>query len=92
MIAIIDLREGSIDKDKSKLGSYEHSGGSGKKIIKYFCKNCAAPILTFVERWNKFYLYARLLNDISLLKKANNIFFENSHFSFFDITNTELNF
>jgi len=84
MITIIDLREGAIDIDKSKLGIYEHLGGSGKKIQKHYCKNCTAPVLTYVAKWNKFYLYAGLLNDISILKNVNNIHYKNSHFPFME--------
>ena len=84
MITIIDLREGAIDIDNSKLGIYEHLGGSGKKIQKYFCKNCTAPVLTYVAKWNKFYLYAGLLNDISILKNVNNIHYKDSHFPFME--------
>ena len=84
MITIIDLREGSIEIDKTKLGTYEHSGGSGNLIKKYYCKNCTAPILTYVEKWKKFYLYAGMLDDINILKTANNIYYESSHFHFMD--------
>ena len=85
MISIIELRENAIDIEMSKLSIYEHNGGSEKKIKKHFCKKCAAPVLTYVEKWNKYYLYAGLLDDISILKKAINIFYENSHFPFMDI-------
>ena len=36
---IIEVRDGALDIDKSKLGIYEHSGGSGNKIKKHYCKN-----------------------------------------------------
>jgi hypothetical protein len=85
MITIIDLREDAIDIDKSKLGTYEHNGGSGNIIKKYYCKKCTAPVLTYVARWNKFYLYAGMLDNISVLKTANNIWYENSHFPFMEI-------
>ena len=39
MITIIDLREGAIDIDKTKLGIYEHIGGSGNKIQNIIVKN-----------------------------------------------------
>ena len=61
-----------------------------KKIKKHFCKKCAAPVLTYVEKWNKYYLYAGLLDDITILKKAINIFYENSHFPFMDIEDKKL--
>ena len=35
MITIIDLREGAIDIDKTKLGIFEHKAGSGKIIKKH---------------------------------------------------------
>jgi hypothetical protein len=85
MITIIELREGAIDIDKTKLGIYEHTGGSGHKIQKHYCKKCTAPILTYVAKWKKFYLYAGLLDDISIVKTANNIFYEDSHFPFMEI-------
>ena len=85
MITIIDLREGAIDIDKAKLGIYEHIGGSGNKIQKHYCKKCTAPILTYVAKWKKFYLYAGMLDDISILKTANNIWYKNSHFPFIEI-------
>ena len=90
MISIIELRENAIDIEMSKLSIYEHIGGSEKKIKKHFCKKCAAPVLTYVEKWNKYYLYAGLLDDITILKKAINIFYENSHFPFMDIEDKKL--
>jgi len=90
IISIIQLRENAVDIDKSKLGTYEHSGGSGNKIKKFFCKKCAAPILTYVSKWDKFYLYAGMLDDVSILKSAYNIFYEESHFPFMQISEREL--
>ena len=90
IISIIQLRENAVDIDKSKLGTYEHSGGSGNKIKKFFCKKCAAPILTYVSKWDKFYLYAGMLDDVSILKSAYNIFYEESHFPFMQINEREL--
>ena len=90
IISIIQLRENAVDIDKSKLGTYEHSGGSGNKIKKFFCKKCAAPILTYVSKWDKFYLYAGILDDVSILKSAYNIFYEDSHFPFMEISEREL--
>ena len=90
IISIIQLRENAVDIDKSKLGTYEHSGGSGNKIKKFFCKKCAAPILTYVSKWDKFYLYAGMLDDVSILKSAYNIFYEDSHFPFMEISEREL--
>ena len=43
-----------------------------------------------LEKWNKYYLYAGLLDDITILKKAINIFYENSHFPFMDIEDKKL--
>ena len=90
IMSIIELRDNAIDVDKSLLSTYEHIGGSGNKITKYFCAKCAAPVLTFVDRWKKFYLYAGLLDDISILKKAKNIYFEDSHFPFMEISEKDL--
>ena len=90
IMSIIELRDNAIDVDKSLLSIYEHIGGSGNKITKYFCSKCAAPVLTFVDRWKKFYLYAGLLDDISILKKAKNIYFEESHFPFMEISEKDL--
>ena len=90
MITIIDLREGAIDIDKNKLGIYEHIGGSGNKIQKYYCKKCTAPVLTYVAKWKKFYLYAGMLDDISILKTANNIWYTNSHFPFIEINEKKI--
>ena len=90
MISIIELRENAIAIEMSKLSIYEHNGGSEKNIKKHFCKQCAAPVLTYVEKWNKYYLYAGLLDDITILKKAINIFYENSHFPFMDIEDKKL--
>ena len=89
-MSIIELRKDAIDINKSLLSTFEHTGGSGNKITKYFCGKCAAPVLTFVHRWKKFYLYAGLLDDISILKKAKNIYFENSHFPFMEISEKDL--
>ena len=90
MITIIDLREDAIEIDKSKLGIFEHKAGSGKIIKKHFCKKCAAPILTYVEKFNRYYLYAGMLDDISILKKAKNIWYKDSHFPFMEINDDEL--
>ena len=90
MITIIDLREGAIDIDKNKLVIYEHIGGSGNKIQKHYCKKCTAPILTYVAKWKKFYLYAGMLDDISILKTANNIWYTNSHFPFLEINEKKI--
>ena len=86
MITIIELRDKAIDIDKKNLEIYEHLGGSGKKIQKHYCKNCTAPVLTYVAKWDKFYLYAGLLDDISVLKNANNINYKDSHFPFIEIS------
>ena len=85
MITIIQLRDNSLEIDKSKLGIFEHDGGSGNKIKKHYCKKCVAPVLTYVEKWDKYYLYAGLLDDISILKKATNIWYKDSHFPFMNI-------
>ena len=90
MITIIDVREGAIEIDKTKLGIYEHAGGSGNKIQKHYCKKCTAPILTYVAKWKKFYLYAGMLDDISILKTANNIWYKNSHFPFIEINEKKI--
>ena len=90
MITIIDLREGAIDIDKTKLRIYEHAGGSGHKIQKHYCKKCTAPILTYVTKWKKFYLYAGMLDNISILKTANNIWYTNSHFPFLEINEKKI--
>ena len=90
IITIIQLRENALNLNESKLSKYTHSGGSNNKITKSFCKNCAAPITTFVEKWGVSYLYAGLLDDISSLKNAKNIFYENSHFPFMKINEDEI--
>ena len=36
MITIIDLREGAIDIDITKLGIFEHKAGSGHIIKKHY--------------------------------------------------------
>tara|TARA_Y100001936_G_scaffold123142_1_gene120360 strand:+ start:1104 stop:1517 length:414 start_codon:yes stop_codon:yes gene_type:complete len=90
IISIIQLRDNAIDIDKNKLNFYEHSGGSGNKIKKFYCKTCAAPILTYVSKWDKFYLYAGMLDDVSILKTAHNIFYEESHFPFMEISENKL--
>ena len=82
IITIIQLRDNVLKIDDNKLEKYTHKGGSKKMIIKSFCKICAAPITTFVEKWGVSYLYAGLLDDLSLLKESKNIFYENSHFPF----------
>tara|TARA_B100001175_G_scaffold164286_1_gene139284 strand:+ start:1456 stop:1863 length:408 start_codon:yes stop_codon:yes gene_type:complete len=82
---IIQLRDQSIEIDKSKLDIFNHNGASGNKIKKHYCKNCVAPVLTYVEKWDKYYLYAGLLDDISILKKATNIWYKESHFPFMEI-------
>ena len=90
MMSIIQLREEALDLDINILKTFEHKGSSGNKIIKYFCGNCAAPVLTYVQKWDRYYLYAGLLDDISILKKAKNIFFEDSHFPFMEINEDKL--
>ena len=90
MMSIIELRDNAIDLDRALLSTFEHTGGSGNKITKYFCGKCAAPVLTFVQRWNKYYLYAGLLDDISILKKSRNIYFEECHFPFMEISEKNL--
>ena len=90
MITIIDLREGAIKIDKTKLETFEHKGGSGNTIMKYYCKKWTAPVLTYVAKWDKFYLYAGMLDDISILKSANNIWYENSHFPFIEINEKKI--
>ena len=61
IITIILLRDGAIDLDFSKLAIYEHLGGSGNKIKKHYCKNCAAPILTtLVSIINSIFMLAYL--------------------------------
>ena len=90
VITIIQLRENTLEVDENKLSKYTHSGGSKNIITKSFCKKCAAPLTTYVEKWGVSYLYAGLLDDISLLKNAKNIFYENSHFPFLTVNEREL--
>ena len=90
VITIIQLRENTLEVDENKLSKYTHSGGSKNIITKSFCKKCAAPLTTYVEKWGVTYLYAGLLDDISLLKNAKNIFYDNSHFPFLKINEKEL--
>tara|TARA_B100000131_G_scaffold305351_1_gene331255 strand:+ start:3206 stop:3613 length:408 start_codon:yes stop_codon:yes gene_type:complete len=90
IISIIQLRDGAIDLDISSLGKFQHDGGSGNKITKHYCKNCVAPVLTHVSKWDKYYLYAGMLDDISILKKAINIHYQESHFPFMEITQDKL--
>ena len=90
IITIIQLRDNALKIDENKLEKYTHKGGSKKIIIKSFCKICAAPITTFVEKWGVSYLYAGLLDDLSLLKESKNIFYENSHFPFLEIKEKSL--
>ena len=47
-------------------------------------------VFSYLYLWKKFYLYAGLLDDISILKKAKNIYFENSHFPFMEISEKDL--
>ena len=90
VITIIQLRENTLEVDENKLSKYTHSGGSKNIITKSFCKKCAAPLTTYVEKWGISYLYAGLLYDISLLKNAKNIFYENSHFPFLKVNEKEM--
>ena len=90
VITIIQLRENTLEVDENKLSKYTHSGGSKNIITKSFCKKCAAPLTTYVEKWGISYLYAGLLDDISLLKNAKNIFYENSHFPFLKVNEKEM--
>tara|TARA_B110001450_G_C17474243_1_gene421486 strand:- start:181 stop:591 length:411 start_codon:yes stop_codon:yes gene_type:complete len=90
VITIIQLRENTLEVDENKLSKYTHSGGSKNIITKSFCKKCAAPLTTYVEKWGVSYLYAGLLDDISLLKNAKNIFYENSHFPFLTVNEKEM--
>ena len=87
---IIEVRDGALDIDKSKLGIFEHSGGSGNKIKKHYCKKCTSPVYAYVSKWKKIYLYAGLLDDISVLKKAKNIWYEESHFPFLEINDNKI--
>ena len=90
IITIIQLRENAIKIDKSKLNVFKHKGASGNKIEKHYCKKCVAPVLTYVEKWNQCYLYAGMLDDISILKKAKNIWYKDSHFPFIELTDEKL--
>jgi hypothetical protein len=90
IISIIQLRENALKIDESKLSKFTHLGGSKNIITKSFCKNCAAPVTTYVEKWGISYLYAGLLDDISSLKSAKNIFYEDSHFPFMKVNEKEL--
>ena len=83
IITIIQLRDNALKINDNKLEKYTHKGGSKKIIIKSFCKICAAPITTFVEKWGVSYLYAGLLDDLSLLKESKNIFYEKLSLPFF---------
>ena len=84
-ITVIELREGALEIDKNKLAIYKHPGGSGKEIRKNFCNKCFAPVYSHVERWQKIYLYAGLLDDVEILKTSKNINFEKSHFPIFEL-------
>ena len=90
IVTIIQLREGALKVDESKLSKYTHSGGSKNIITKLFCKVCAAPLTTYVEKWKVSYLYAGLLNDISSLRYSKNIFYDDSHFPFMQIEENKI--
>ena len=90
IVSIIQLREDALKVDESKLLKYSHNGGSEKMITKFFCKVCAAPLITYVEKWKVSYLYAGLLDDISILKKVNNIWYKDSHFPFMEVTENKI--
>jgi hypothetical protein len=87
---IIEVRDGALDIDKSKLGIYEHSGGSGNEIKKHYCRKCTSPVYAYVSKLNKIYLYAGLLDDISILKSAKNIWYQDSHFPFLKISEDKI--
>jgi hypothetical protein len=87
---VVEIRNGALSIDKDKLGIYEHSGGSGNKLQKHYCKNCVSPVYSYVGKWEKTYLYAGLLDDISILKTANNIFYKDSHFPFIEINENKM--
>lgn len=86
---VVEIRNGELSIDKGRLGVYEHSGGSGNKLQKYYCKNCASPVYSYVGKWDKTYLYAGLLDDISILKTVNNIFYKDLHFPFMEISESK---
>jgi hypothetical protein len=90
IITIIQLRENALKIDENKLSKYTHLGGSKNIITKTFCKICAAPVTTYVEKWGVSYLYAGLLNDVSSLQKAKNIFYKDSHFPFMKVNDDDL--
>tara|TARA_B100001142_G_C14213523_1_gene608622 strand:+ start:207 stop:614 length:408 start_codon:yes stop_codon:yes gene_type:complete len=87
---IVEIRNGALEINKDKLGIYEHPGGSGNKIQKFYCKKCIAPVYSYVGKWDKIYLYAGLLDDISILKKVNNIWYKDSHFPFMEVTENKI--
>jgi hypothetical protein len=87
---LVEIRKGALKVNNDKLGIYEHQGGSGNKIQKHYCKKCIAPVYAYVAKWDKIYLYAGLLDDISILKTANNIWYEESHFPFMEITKNKI--
>ena len=90
-VTIIALREGALKIDQKKLDIFTHPGKSGKKIVKYSCKTCAAPVYSYVEKFGTVYLYAGLLDDVSNVKSSINIHFLESHFPFLDIEDNNIN-
>ena len=47
-------------------------------------------MVDFSRKFKKYYLYAGLLDDISFLKKAENIHFKESHFPFLQIKDDDI--
>ena len=54
------------------------------------CRKKIGGIITIIQLRDKYYLYAGMLDDISILKSAYNIFYENSHFPFMEISESNI--
>tara|TARA_Y100000590_G_C15745117_1_gene1021693 strand:- start:7028 stop:7423 length:396 start_codon:yes stop_codon:yes gene_type:complete len=80
-ITIIELRKNALNIDISKLDTFSHPGKSGQYITKFFCNKCASPVYSYVEKYNKIYLYSGLLEEIQHINSPINIHY-NSHFPF----------
>tara|TARA_Y100000590_G_scaffold469070_1_gene654724 strand:+ start:3075 stop:3473 length:399 start_codon:yes stop_codon:yes gene_type:complete len=87
-VTVIQLRDQALDINKDNLASFKHPGYSKKNLHKFCCKICASPIYSYVEKFEKIFLYAGSLEEINDIISSKNINFESSHFPFITIENS----
>ena len=88
--ALVSFKIDNFNGDVSVLKKLTHKGGSGNDMHRYCCQDCYCPIYINVSRSGGMYLYTGTLDNISVITFSENIYFENGHFEYLNISSKKI--